>query len=65
MNDNDRYFPCIPTPVGMVPFIGFTMSVEREKELFGKKEEESKNWLDSAKPRRSAPAGLSAMLSIL
>lgn len=42
MNDNDRYFPCIPTPVGMVPFIGFAMSVEREKELFGKKEEESK-----------------------
>ena len=37
MNDDDRYFPCIPTPVGMVPFIDFTMSVEREKELFGKK----------------------------
>ena len=42
MNDDDRYFPCIPTPVGMVPFIGSTMSVECEKELFGKKEEESK-----------------------
>ena len=41
-NDDDRYFPCIPTPVGMVPFIGSTMSVECEKELFGKKEEESK-----------------------
>ena len=42
MNDDDRYFPCIPTPVGLVPFIGSTMSVECEKELFGKKEEESK-----------------------
>lgn len=43
MNDDDRYFPCIPTPVGTVSFISFTMSVEREKELFGKKKKDSKN----------------------
>ena len=37
MNDDDRYFPCIPTPVGKVLLIGTTMTVERKRELFGKK----------------------------
>ena len=36
MSDNDRFYPVV-TPVGRVPLIGATMTVEREKELFGKK----------------------------
>ena len=34
--EDERYFPLIPTPSGMVPLVGTTMSVERERELFGK-----------------------------
>ena len=37
MNDNDRFYPIVQTPVGKVPLIGATMTVERERELFGKK----------------------------
>ena len=36
MNENDRYYPCVPTPLGMVPLVGATMTIERERELFGK-----------------------------
>jgi hypothetical protein len=32
MNDNDRFYPVVQTPL-----IGSTMTVERERELFGKK----------------------------
>ena len=34
--EEERYLPLIPTPSGMVPLVGTTMSVERERELFGK-----------------------------
>lgn len=37
MNDNDRFYPVVQTPVGKVLLIGATMTVERERELFGKK----------------------------
>lgn len=37
MNDNDRFYPAVQTPVGKVLLIGATMTVERERELFGKK----------------------------
>lgn len=37
MNENDRYYPCVPTPFGMIPLVGVTMTAERERELFGKK----------------------------
>ena len=37
MNDNDRFYPVVQTPVGKVRLIGGTMTVERERELFGKK----------------------------
>ena len=37
MSDNDRFYPVVQTPVGKVPLIGATMTVERERELFGKK----------------------------
>ena len=37
MNDNDRFYPAVQTPVGKVLLIGATMIVERERELFGKK----------------------------
>ena len=36
MNDNDRFYPVVQMPVGKVPLIGATMTVERERELFGK-----------------------------
>ena len=36
MNENDRYYPCVPTPFGMIPLDGATMTTERERELFGK-----------------------------
>lgn len=29
IDENDRYYPCVPTPFGMIP-------LERERELFGK-----------------------------
>ena len=37
MNDNDRFYPVVQTPLGKVLLIGSTMTVERERELFGKK----------------------------
>lgn len=37
MNDNDRYYPVVQMPFGKVLLIGSTMTVERERELFGKK----------------------------
>ena len=37
MNDNDRFYPAVQTPVGKVLLIGATMTVERERELFGQK----------------------------
>ena len=37
MNDNDRFYPVVQTPVGKVLLIGAAMTVERERELFGKK----------------------------
>ena len=37
MNANDRFYPVVQTPVGKVLLIGATMTVERERELFGKK----------------------------
>lgn len=37
MNDNERFYPVVQTPVGKVLLIGSTMTVERERELFGKK----------------------------
>lgn len=37
MNDTDRFYPVVQTPVGKVLLIGATMTVERERELFGKK----------------------------
>lgn len=37
MNDNERFYPVVQTPVGKVLLIGSTMTVERELELFGKK----------------------------
>ena len=37
MNDNDRFYPVVQTPVGKVLLVGATMTVERERELFGKK----------------------------
>ena len=37
MNDNDRFYPAVQTPVGKVLLIVATMTVERERELFGKK----------------------------
>ena len=37
MNDNDRFYPAVQTPVGKVLLIGATMTVERERELFEKK----------------------------
>ena len=36
MNDNERFYPVVQTPVGKVLLIGSTMTVERERELFGK-----------------------------
>lgn len=36
INENNRYYPCVPTPFGMIPLIGATMTIERERELFGK-----------------------------
>ena len=36
MNDNDRFYPVVQTPLGKVLLIGVTMTVERERELFGK-----------------------------
>ena len=36
MNDNDRFYPVVQTPVGKVLLVGATMTVERERELFGK-----------------------------
>ena len=32
MNDNDRFYPAVQTPVGKVLLIGATMTVERERE---------------------------------
>lgn len=37
MNDNDRFYSVVQTPLGKVLLIGSTMTVEREHELFGKK----------------------------
>ena len=37
MNDNDRFYPVVQTPLGKLLLIGSTMAVERERELFGKK----------------------------
>ena len=37
MNDNDRFYPVVQTPIGKVLLIGATMTVECERELFGKK----------------------------
>ena len=37
MNDNDRFYPVVQTPLGKVQLIGATMTIERERELFGKK----------------------------
>ena len=37
MNNNDRFYPVVQTPLGKVPLISATMTVERERELFGKK----------------------------
>ena len=37
MNNNDRFYPVVQTPLGKVSLIGATMTVERERELFGKK----------------------------
>ena len=34
--EDERYLPLIPTPLGMIPLVGTTMSVEREREIFGK-----------------------------
>ena len=36
MNANDRFYPVVQTPVGKVLLIGATMTVERERERFGK-----------------------------
>ena len=36
MNENDKYYPCVPTPFGMIPLVGATMTTEREHELFGR-----------------------------
>ena len=37
MNDNDRFYPVVQTPIGKVLLIGVTMTVERERELFGRR----------------------------
>ena len=37
MNDNGRFYSVVQTPLGKVLLIGSTMTVERERELFGKK----------------------------
>ena len=37
MNDNDIFYPVVQTPLGKVLLIGTTMTVERKRELFGKK----------------------------
>lgn len=37
MNDNERFYPVVQTPVGKVLLIGSTMTVERERELLRKK----------------------------
>ena len=36
MNDNDRFYPVVQTPLGKVLLIGATMTIEHERELFGK-----------------------------
>lgn len=36
IDDDARYLPCIPTPFGMIPLVGATMTTDRECELFGK-----------------------------
>ena len=35
IDENDRYYPCVPTPFGMIPLVSVTMTTERERELFG------------------------------
>ena len=37
MNDNDRFYHAVQTPIGKVLRTGATMTVDRERELFGKK----------------------------
>lgn len=36
IDEDVRYLPLFPTPFGMVPLIGATMTTDRECELFGK-----------------------------
>ena len=36
IDEDARYLPCIPTPLGMIPLVGATMTTDRECELFGK-----------------------------
>lgn len=36
IDENDRYYPCVPTPFGMIPLVSVTMTTEREREPFGK-----------------------------
>ena len=35
IDENDRYYPCVPTPFGMIPLVSVTMTTEREREREG------------------------------
>ena len=47
IDENDRYYPCVPTPFGMIPLVGVTMTTERERELFGKEVQTNERDLDA------------------
>ena len=71
IDEDVRYFPLIPTPFGMIPLVGATMTTDRECELFGKEVQTERMTIDksgngcgSSRPevrRRKPPSRLSSL----